>query len=251
MRYRVDFHVHSTVSDGSLGLVALAEAAREAGLGALVVTDHDLPDNTFRTNKKILRALMEFGYNPPIPIIIGAEINTPSGEFLLFGQKAIKQWFNIRGPLEKVYDLFGFAEYWKMFHRQVLHANSWEMGGGVTSKGKAFFTTTKKHPLPYAMIMCHPRGSLRAYEAFPKAMYKLLHGFEVENSGQDLEMLYPENIRYLREVVPGGRELKNSDAHLNEVGRSYNEIVVDSGKPLDEGKLISWLRGERGKIEKI
>ena len=38
-----DLHVHTTASDGTLALEELAPAAREAGLRAVAVTDHDRP----------------------------------------------------------------------------------------------------------------------------------------------------------------------------------------------------------------
>ena len=37
----IDLHTHSTASDGSLSPAALVRAARDQGLSALALTDHD------------------------------------------------------------------------------------------------------------------------------------------------------------------------------------------------------------------
>lgn len=41
---KCDFHTHSTASDGALSPSALVEAARQAGIEALAITDHDTLD---------------------------------------------------------------------------------------------------------------------------------------------------------------------------------------------------------------
>ncbi len=38
---RMDCHMHSTVSDGSFSIPQLIERAKQNGLDAIVITDHD------------------------------------------------------------------------------------------------------------------------------------------------------------------------------------------------------------------
>lgn len=38
---RMDCHMHSTVSDGSFSILQLIERAKQNGLDAIVITDHD------------------------------------------------------------------------------------------------------------------------------------------------------------------------------------------------------------------
>lgn len=61
---KADLHIHSTVSDGSTGIVQLIDMAKEKGLDAIAVTDHD----TFSH-------IAQFPANTGIKIIDGIEIS--------------------------------------------------------------------------------------------------------------------------------------------------------------------------------
>lgn len=61
----VDFHCHTTASDGSLNPSELAEAMRARNVSIFAVTDHDT-----------LAAYAELSQRPEIPVITGVEINT-------------------------------------------------------------------------------------------------------------------------------------------------------------------------------
>lgn len=81
--YTVNLHVHSNYSDGSLGHQAIAEAGIEAGLDAIITTDHnvlvkDLENYYRKDGKKIL-------------VLVGEEIHDKSREpqkshLVTFGQ---------------------------------------------------------------------------------------------------------------------------------------------------------------------
>lgn len=68
MLVNIDLHTHSTASDGILSPSALVQASRDAGLGAIALTDHDTTDGLVEA----LRAGEEFG----IEVVPGIEINT-------------------------------------------------------------------------------------------------------------------------------------------------------------------------------
>ena len=64
---RVDLHAHTTASDGSLTPTELVEAAKEAGLAAIAVTDHD-------TIEGVAEAL-EAGERLGVEVVPGVEVS--------------------------------------------------------------------------------------------------------------------------------------------------------------------------------
>ncbi|MCC6444807.1 MAG: PHP domain-containing protein [Armatimonadetes bacterium] len=71
MRKRVDLHLHTTASDGSWTPTELVRAAKEAGLTAIAVTDHD-------TTAGVPEA-MEAGESFGVEIVAGIEMTTLVG----------------------------------------------------------------------------------------------------------------------------------------------------------------------------
>lgn len=69
------FHVHSTASDGWGSLEAIAQAARNAGLSFVVMTDHNVPPRPPRWLEGVL-------------ILSGAEVSTTSGHLVVLGPRA-------------------------------------------------------------------------------------------------------------------------------------------------------------------
>ena len=65
---RIDLHTHSTASDGSFRPAEVVRLAKEAGLQALALTDHDTTDGL----AEALAAGKEFG----VEVITGVEIST-------------------------------------------------------------------------------------------------------------------------------------------------------------------------------
>jgi phosphoribosyl 1,2-cyclic phosphate 1,2-diphosphodiesterase len=61
---KADLHIHSTVSDGSLSILEIIEAAAAKGLDAIAITDHDTFSQTAQTPK-----------HPKVKIIPGLEIS--------------------------------------------------------------------------------------------------------------------------------------------------------------------------------
>ncbi|MGE4422462.1 MAG: PHP domain-containing protein [Pseudodesulfovibrio sp.] len=68
----IDLHAHTTVSDGTLTPTELVKLAKESGLDAIAVTDHD----TFQGIPEALEAGEKFG----IEVIPGAELSLESPE---------------------------------------------------------------------------------------------------------------------------------------------------------------------------
>lgn len=76
---RIDLHVHSTASDGTLSPTALVEEARAHGLDVLGLTDHDTMDGVEEAREAAGKAGIE--------LIAGVELNTdsPAGEVHILG----------------------------------------------------------------------------------------------------------------------------------------------------------------------
>jgi len=69
-------HVHSTCSDGTATVAELLEAARDAGAGALLLTDHDT-----------LAARRDgwAGTHDGVALVVGSEVSPRGGHYLAFG----------------------------------------------------------------------------------------------------------------------------------------------------------------------
>lgn len=61
---KADLHIHSTVSDGSLSVAEIVERAKNNGLDAIAITDHDT-----------LAHAALIAQNPPIKVLAGIEIS--------------------------------------------------------------------------------------------------------------------------------------------------------------------------------
>src|SRR5262245_34085789 len=75
----IDLHAHTTASDGSLTPTELVALARESGLGALGVTDHDTTAG--------LDEAAAAGAAAGVEVVPGVELSVdyPHGEFHLLG----------------------------------------------------------------------------------------------------------------------------------------------------------------------
>ena len=245
MKYLIDFHCHTIASDGGSTIPELAAIAHKIGLGALVVTDHCYSEGSFHANLKIKYTLDKMGHKFPVPIIFGAEIATPFGEFLLFGRRALLNWIGYREKLKKINRMFGANSYWVMFWRHVLHSGTSTMGGYYVFGDicRDFVPTCE---LPYAMIMCHPGGNAKRYSEMPDKLFEILHGYEVGNSGtlwRDHDGMR-EAVDMLKSKIKHPRELTNSDCHGDEIGEMRNEVELPDNKEMNEGNLIHWLRNK-------
>lgn len=236
---RLDLHCHSTASDGSFTLWELADMAARVGLDGLVVTDHCSPSNAFNTNQILVDVLSDLEVTGVltrpfrIPIIIGSEIATPYGEFLLFGSKACKQWDHYKSKLKIIADYFGVESYWEMFQKYVLHKITHD-------KESNFLSSRVVQPLSYAMVLCHPRDvSFDWCNKMPDLLWRILHGFEIQNGFEHYDHTMPEIVDWLRKRIKNCKCLRNSDCHGDELGMAYNEIAIDE---VSENSLIHWFR---------
>src|SRR5947208_8656170 len=69
---RIDLHLHTTYSDGSLPPAEVLLLARKAGVTALAITDHDIVDG--------IPEAIEAGRRLGIEIIPGIEVSSRHGE---------------------------------------------------------------------------------------------------------------------------------------------------------------------------
>ena len=164
----------------------------------------------------------------------------------MFGTRAVENWYMYRDGLSRLRKDFNDTFWVETFEKYVLHRNSYSMWCGHS-------IVTYGEELPYALIMCHPRMHVNYLQSMPARFFDLLHGFEIENH-EDFESTNPDVVRFLREHVEGGRELRNSDAHSAEpLGSRSNEISdfpqyeFGEDEPDYEAHLITWLRGTRHK----
>jgi predicted metal-dependent phosphoesterase TrpH len=79
----IDLHTHSRASDGNLSPSELIRAAKERGLSAIALTDHDTIDGLDEAREEAVRQGIEF--IPGIEFDIDYEPVTISGEFHLLG----------------------------------------------------------------------------------------------------------------------------------------------------------------------
>jgi predicted metal-dependent phosphoesterase TrpH len=92
----IDLHVHSTASDGSLSPLKIIERAKEIGLRAVAITDHDTIEGSAEA----------VGY-PPLPsleILSGIEISAqvPSGTMHILGYLLRLDDSSLRQTLKRV-----------------------------------------------------------------------------------------------------------------------------------------------------
>ena len=93
-------HVHTTLSDGTGTPDRVEQAAREAGLSFLVITDHDTA---------AARPLS--GYRDGVLVLVGAELSTHQGHLLGLGMRplAFPPGVDARNALDDVHHLGGAA----------------------------------------------------------------------------------------------------------------------------------------------
>jgi hypothetical protein len=214
-----------------LNVWELLELSTKVGLGGLVLTDHCSPNNSFYTNKVIVQTLKDMGLLK-VPVIIGSEIKTPYGEFLLFGRKACSQWNQYKDSLDHINKSFGASAYWDMFKKFILHK--------VThSKLASVFDSKVIQSLSYGMLMCHPRSVTVSWcEAMPQVFWDILHGFEIQNGFEEYDKINSDIVDYMQTKIKRCKCVRNSDCHAEELGSVFNEIPL---KEFSENQLIHWL----------
>nr|MBP9947957.1 PHP domain-containing protein [Vicinamibacteria bacterium] len=93
-------HVHTTLSDGGGTPDEVIRAAQAAGLGFLVITDH---------NNAAAKSFE--GYHGGVLVIVGSELSTTAGHMLGIGIAAPTYRFSgdAQDGLDDIHDLGGFA----------------------------------------------------------------------------------------------------------------------------------------------
>jgi predicted metal-dependent phosphoesterase TrpH len=93
----IDLHTHSTYSDGSDTPSVLARRAREAGLHAIALTDHNSLSNAIPLQRLA-----------PFPVIVGEEIKTTEGEIIgLFLTDEIPRGMSPEATVEAIHQQGG------------------------------------------------------------------------------------------------------------------------------------------------
>lgn len=93
----IDLHTHSTASDGTMTPSELVRHAKEAGLSALALTDHDTTDG--------IDEALEEGKKSGVEVIAGVEINvdfTPDSEMHLLGYFFEDNYKNLEPLLKRL-----------------------------------------------------------------------------------------------------------------------------------------------------
>lgn len=244
--FKINLHAHTRNSDGADSIQEMAQEAKRLGHCALVITDHDYVTGSYKSNLTELKMLEENKIDLGIPVIIGSEIMTPMGEYLLFGARAIDNWNEYKPKIKVIYDMFGDLHLWaKMFKECVIsniNVDTCYQGSRKLSK------TSHITPVNYALIKCHPGDfSAKEFLFMPRLWWDCVHGFEVVNWINDYIENSPEIVEILRKMVPGGLELKNSDAHS--VDSLYHVCNVVPLEIKDEHQLIQWIRLSKKKLK--
>ncbi|MGC1406746.1 MAG: PHP domain-containing protein [Candidatus Dormiibacterota bacterium] len=98
-------HAHTTASDGMVSPTQLVQAAAEAGVGVIAVTDHD----TFSGNSEAAEAGLEFG----VEVVPGEEVTTSSPANVhvlgLFLDGPIRMGMPVRNTINAIHDRGGLA----------------------------------------------------------------------------------------------------------------------------------------------
>jgi predicted metal-dependent phosphoesterase TrpH len=99
---RLDMHMHTEYSrDSRVPLKDFASLAREAGLAAVCVTDHDTIDGALRLRE------MDTG----LMVIVGEEITTSEGELIgLFLDRPIPRGLPVERTIELIHEQGGLAD---------------------------------------------------------------------------------------------------------------------------------------------
>ena len=103
MKLKVDLHVHTKYShDGFMGVSEVARGAKEAGLDAVAVTDH----NTCEAVSDAVRA----GKRAGVLVIPGIEVNSKHGDILGLGvTEVIERKMSAKDTVSKIHALGGVA----------------------------------------------------------------------------------------------------------------------------------------------
>ena len=103
MKLKVDLHVHTKYShDGFMGVSEVARGAKEAGLDAVAVTDH----NTCEAVSDAVRA----GKRAGVLVIPGIEVNSKHGDILGLGvTEVIGRKMSAKDTVSKIHALGGVA----------------------------------------------------------------------------------------------------------------------------------------------
>lgn len=228
----LNLHAHSTFSDGADTIMDMAIEAKRLNHAALVITDHGTCNGkAYWEGRAYVDALKD---ELPLPVIVGTEFNSPIGHHLLFGRRAVSNYYEYERHLNYVCEAFDMGTYCDLFESYVLHRATYNM------YGTKVVTRNKLKPVEYAMILNHPRNSTSIYNNMPQKWFDMCDGFEIQNH---CDVFEGEHIETLRRRIKGV-ELRNSDAHCKDsLSLCANEI--GERKLECENHLICWIKSNK------
>lgn len=101
---RIDPHVHTLASDGIHDVETMIQAAIEAGLDAVAISDHE------RLDAALAGQAMAEHRGWPIEVIVAEEISTRGGHLLgLYLKQRIRPWHSLRDTIARVHEQGGLA----------------------------------------------------------------------------------------------------------------------------------------------
>jgi predicted metal-dependent phosphoesterase TrpH len=101
---RADLHIHTLASDGTSPVADILDAARNARLDVIAITDHE------RVDAALAARDMARARNEPFEVVVGEEISTLGGHLLaLFIEEPIKPLRSLRRTIAEVHEAGGLA----------------------------------------------------------------------------------------------------------------------------------------------
>ena len=103
-RGRADLHIHSLASDGISSVAQIIDAAEQAGLDVIAITDHE------RIDAALAAQSMAEARGSAVSVIVGEEVTTRSGHVLgLFMRERIRPWGSLRATVARIHEQGGLV----------------------------------------------------------------------------------------------------------------------------------------------
>jgi predicted metal-dependent phosphoesterase TrpH len=101
---RADLHIHSLASDGISSVAQIIEAAEQAELDVIAITDHE------RMDAALAAQSMAEARGAKVSVIVGEEVTTRAGHVIgLFMRERIAPWASLRSTVARIHEQGGLA----------------------------------------------------------------------------------------------------------------------------------------------
>lgn len=103
-RGRADLHIHSLASDGVSSVAEILDAAEQAALDVIAITDHE------RLDAALAARSMAEARGSAVSVIVGEEVTTRGGHVIgLFMSERIRPWGSLRSTIARIHEQGGLA----------------------------------------------------------------------------------------------------------------------------------------------